>query len=273
LKLQFWDFGAEGKPALILVHGSRDHARNWDWVARGLRDAYHVYALDLRGHGNSAWAPGAIYSFFEHVLDLAAFLDIVNAYPVSIIGHSLGAIVALLYAGTYPERVGKLVAIEGLGVGPLTETPPPPGERLRRWIGKVRGVDQRTVRSYPALEAAVARMQEANPFLSAEMARHLTVHGTNWNADGSLVWKFDQYTRVLPPFMLTPEDLRGFLSAIACPTLLFWGRQSFARDPEIDPQAQAIPHRKIVKVDQAGHWLHHDQLETFLRETRAFLTT
>src|SRR5262249_59336916 len=59
LKLQFWDWGTEGKPTVILIHGGLDHARNWDWVARALRDDYHVYAIDLRGHGNSAWAPGA----------------------------------------------------------------------------------------------------------------------------------------------------------------------------------------------------------------------
>ena len=70
LKLQFWDWGTGGKPVLILVHGSRDHARSWDWIARALRDDYHVYALDLRGHGNSAWAPGALYSPAEHILDL-----------------------------------------------------------------------------------------------------------------------------------------------------------------------------------------------------------
>ena len=59
LKLQFWDWGTPGKPVVILVHGSRDHARSWDAVARTLREDYHVYAIDLRGHGNSAWGTGA----------------------------------------------------------------------------------------------------------------------------------------------------------------------------------------------------------------------
>src|SRR5437660_8727434 len=90
LKLQFWDWGTEGKPALILVHGGLDHARSWDWVARDLRDDFHIYALDLRGHGNSAWAPGALYSAAEHLLDLSALADIINQFPVRIIGHSLG---------------------------------------------------------------------------------------------------------------------------------------------------------------------------------------
>ena len=271
LKLQFWDWGTAGKPVLILVHGSRDHARSWDWVARALRDDYHVYALDLRGHGNSAWAPGALYSVAEHILDLTVFADIINAYPVRIVSHSLGAIVSLYWAGTYPVKVSRIVAVEGVGVGPLGTTPPPAPEQMRAWIQKVRDIENRPPHAYPRLEDAVARMRVANPFLSAEVAEHLTLHGTNWNAEGSLVWKFDNYTRVIHPFGLDLAGAREILGQITCPTLLFWGRHSFARDPETDPQADAIPNRRIVKVDQAGHWLHHDQLELFLRETKAFL--
>src|ERR1019366_6720696 len=88
LKLQFWDYGQDGKPPLILVHGGLDHARMWDSVARSLREDYHVYAVDLRGHGNSAWAPGAIYSMVEYVLDLAVLIDIICKEPVRLVGHS-----------------------------------------------------------------------------------------------------------------------------------------------------------------------------------------
>lgn len=271
LKLQFWDWGTPGKPVVILIHGSRDHARSWDRVARVLRQDYHVYALDLRGHGNSAWATGALYSVAEHLLDLAVFADIIRRYPVRLVSHSLGAIVSLYYAGAYPDRVARLVAVEGVGVGPLGSTPPPAPERMRNWIAKVRNVEQNAARTYPTLSAAVARMKEKNPFLTEEVAEHLTLHGTNWNAAGELVWKFDPYTRVIYPFGFDLKDACELLGQITCPVLLFWGRQSFARDPESDPQAAAIPNRRIVKVDQAGHWLHHDQLDLFLRETRAFL--
>jgi pimeloyl-ACP methyl ester carboxylesterase len=271
LKLQFWDWGSAGKPVLILLHGSRDHARSWDWVARALRDDYHVYAIDLRGHGNSAWAPGALYSIAEHMLDLTVFADIIKAYPVRIVSHSLGAIVSLYWAGTYPEKVSRLVAIEGVGVGPLGTVVPPAHVRMRKWIERVRDIENHPPHPYKTLADAVARMRAVNPFLSAEVAEHLTLHGTNWNAEGSLVWKFDNYTRAIYPFGLDLAGAREILSQIACPTLLFWGRQSFARDPETDPQAEAIPGRRIVKVDQAGHWLHHDQLELFLRETKEFL--
>src|SRR5258708_12114115 len=89
LKLQFWDYGQDGKPALVLVHGALDHARNWDWVAQALCEHYHVYALDLRGHGNSAWAPGATYSVADHVPDLSPLLDIIDEFPIRLLAHPL----------------------------------------------------------------------------------------------------------------------------------------------------------------------------------------
>jgi pimeloyl-ACP methyl ester carboxylesterase len=272
LKLQFWDWGREGKPVMLLVHGGLDHARSWDWVARALRNDFHVYALDLRGHGNSAWAPGALYSVAEHVLDLSGLADIVQGFPVHIMGHSLGAVVSLVYSGIYPDRVKKVVAIEGVGLPPvrrLDQTPP--AERMRQWIEKVRGAEQRTPHSYPDLASAVARMKEANPFLSDEVARHLTLHGTNWNADGSMIWKFDNFARLGAPYGMNVAEMSAVLGCIQCPVLLFWGRESFAMDPELAPESAVLRDLRIVKVDRAGHWVHHDQLGVFLHETRKFL--
>jgi len=272
LKLQFWDWGTNGKPSLILVHGGLDHARSWDATARALRDDYHVYALDLRGHGNSAWAPGALYSLAEHLLDLSALADIINAFPLTMIGHSLGGVLTLLYAGIYPGHVAKVVAIEGLGPPPGHRIHKPASERLRDWIEQVRKMENRTPHSYPNLESAVARMKEANPFLSDEVAEHLTLHGTNWNADGSIIWKFDNYARIFPPYGTNIDDAKEVLTRITCPALLFWGRRSWAQDPEIDGRAQVIKNHRLVKVDDAGHWVHHDQLDLFLRETKTFLS-
>lgn len=271
LKLQFWDWGQDGKPPLLLVHGGLDHARNWDWVARALRDEFHVYALDLRGHGNSAWAPGAIYSVAEHVLDLSALADVIGDLPVYLIGHSLGGFVALHYAGIYPDRVKKVVAIEGIGTPIGHRFNRPASERLRSWVESVRKIEKREARSYPNLDAAVARMKEANPHLSDEVARHLTRHGTNWNSDGSLIWKFDNYARIFPPYGSNREDLLEILGQITSPALLFWGTESFISNPEEGGLAKAIRDYRLVTVPNAGHWLHHDQLQIFLDETKRFL--
>lgn len=271
LKLQFWDYGLDSRPALVLVHGGLDHARNWDWVARSLREHYHVYALDLRGHGNSAWAPGAMYSVAEHVLDLSALLDVINEFPLRLIGHSLGGGIVLHYAGVYPDRVYKAVSIEGLGVPPESKIHGPAPQQLQYWIESVRDIEKRKQKSYPSLEAAIARMKEANPHLSDEVAKHLTLHGTNWEPDGSLVWKFDNFARLFPPYGHAIDDTAEIYARITCPILLFWGLESFLPVPETDPRRRAIRDCRMVRVENAGHWLHHDQLERFLRESTAFL--
>jgi pimeloyl-ACP methyl ester carboxylesterase len=272
LKLQFWDYGSDNKPALVLVHGALDHARNWDWVAHSLCRHYHVYALDLRGHGNSAWAPGAAYTVAEHVLDLSALLDIINDFPIRLIGHSLGGGIVLHYAGVYPVRVKKAVSIEGLGFPEGHAMHGPASERVRRWIENIRDLEKRRPKSYPSLEAAVARMREANPRLSDEVARNLTLHGTNWDSDGSLLWKFDAYARAFPPYGHHMTDAVELLSQITSPTLFFWGQESFLPLPDQDPRYLAIPHRRLIKVPGAGHWLHLDALDLFLRESTSFLT-
>ena len=104
-----------------------------------------------------------------------------------------------------------------------------------------------------------------------EVAEHLTLHGTNWNSDGSIIWKFDNYARFFPPYGANFEEAAEVLRQISCPALLFWGRASFARDPEVTGEAAAIRDHRVVRVEQAGHWLHHDQLEVFLTETKKFL--
>ena len=273
LKLQFWDYGQDGKPALVLVHGGLDHARSWDWVARSLREHYHVYALDLRGHGNSAWAPGAMYSIAEHVLDLSTLLDIIADFPMRLVGHSLGGIIVLHYAGLYPDRVLRAVSIEGIGFPGKHRVHGPASQRFRSWMDAVRSSEGRAARSYPNLEAATARMQEANPHLSDEVARHLALHGTNWNSDGSMTWKFDNYARAIPPYGHHMDDAVEIFGHIASPTLLFWGLESFAPPPEGDPRFQAIRDCRLITVPEAGHWVHHDQLDLFLTETTAFLNS
>jgi pimeloyl-ACP methyl ester carboxylesterase len=271
LKLQFWDYGTAGKPTLLLVHGGLDHARNWDWVARALREDFHVIAADLRGHGNSTHAAGALYSVPEHVLDLSALADVVNAFPVYLIGHSYGGIIASSYAAAYPERVKKLISIEGLGLPPQHRAFTPASKRLRRWIEEIRQIEKREARSYATLDDAVARMQEANPHLSDEQARHLTLHGTNWNADGSLAWKFDNFARPFAPQGFSFADQLELFSQIVAPTLLFWGEESPFPAPDADGRLAALPNARFVKVPRAGHWVHHDQLDFFLAEAKPFL--
>jgi pimeloyl-ACP methyl ester carboxylesterase len=273
LRLHYVDWGNAGAPPLVLVHGGRDHARSWDWVARELRGDWHVVAPDLRGHGDSSWALGGMYAVADFVLDLANLIDALRVDRVHLVGHSLGGAVSLMYTGVFPERVAKLVAIEGLG-------PPPqllerlkdrkPWERMQDWVKQMRDLAGRLPRRYPSLEAAAARMREENAFLSEEQALHLTVHGVNRNEDGTHSWKFDNYVRAFAPYRFDVDDMRALWSRIECPTLLVRGADSWASDPVKDGRIEPFRNARAVTIPSAGHWVHHDQLAEFLRVLRGF---
>ncbi len=271
LKLHFWDWGNNNKPNLILVHGSRDHARSWNLVVDAFRSDFRVVAPDLRGHGDSSWAAGAMYSIPEYVLDISALIDIIGKWPVYLIGHSLGGAIVLQYAGVYPGRVKKVVSIEGFGPVPEKLMPHPAHERLRKWIENMRDFESRMPHRYPTLEAAAVRMREANPHLSEELARQLTLFGSNWHPDGTLVWKFDNYVRALSPYGFNMEDAQEIWRQISCPALLFRGLESWTVDPEKDGRIHSIPFYRLVNVPGAGHWVHHDQPAIFIEETMRFL--
>ena len=271
LKLHFWDWGNKGKPNLILVHGGMDHARSWDRVAEAFRDDFRVLAPDLRGHGDSNWAPGAIYSVAEYVLDLSALADIVGGFPLYLIGHSLGAAVVLQYAGIYADRVRKLIAIEGVAPPPSIMPIRPAHERLRTWIEAMRDFENRLPRKYPSLEAAYERMHKANSYLSHETARHLTLLGSNWSADGTLTWKFDNFVRAISPYDFDRKETREIWSQIQCPVLLIHGADSWTGDPRKEGRIPAIPRHRLINVAKAGHWVHHDQPDIVIKAARNFL--
>jgi len=104
LRLHYLVYGDEKRPPVLLVHGGRDHARMWDQVAQALVDQYAVYALDLRGHGDSDWAIGDQYSLPEMTADLAPFVEQLGRWPLPVVGHSLGGAIVLQYAGVFPDR-------------------------------------------------------------------------------------------------------------------------------------------------------------------------
>ena len=274
LRLHYVDWGCAEKPALLLIHGGRDHCRNWDWTAAALRDDWHVIAPDLRGHGDSEWSRDGSYTMAGYIYDLAQLIHQQHLAPVAIIAHSLGGNIALRYAGLYPETVAKLVAIEGLGPRP---SPGASGativERMDGWVREQRALAGRLPRRYPSIEDAFRRMQEENPHLTAEQARHLTIHGVNQNEDGTYSWKFDNYVRAWPPYDMSTRDIALLWSRISCPTLLLYGKESRSGNPLEDDRTKPFRHARVVGVDDAGHWLHHDRLPEFLRIVGEFLVT
>lgn len=274
LRLHYVDWGNEDAPPLLLIHGGRDHCRNWDWVAEQLRDDYHIIAPDLRGHGDSQWMIGGSYNQVDYVYDIAQLLYQTKMTPVSIISHSLGGSIALMYAGLFPDTVTRLVAIEGMGPPPQMikeRIEVPIEERLQFWINDLRKASSRVPRRYQSLEDAYDRMQTENPHLTEAQARHLTIHGSNQNEDGTYSWKFDNYVRTFSPVGVPFEEQYKMYGRITCPTLLVRGTESWASDPHSDGRASHFQNVRVASIENAGHWVHHDQLDEFMALTREFL--
>ncbi len=275
LRLHYVDCGFTTAPPLVIVHRrSWDHSRNWDWIAEALRHDWHVIAPDLRGHGDSAWTTDGNYGFAGFIADLAQLVDQQRLAPVTLMGHSLGGNICVRYTGIHPDRVKKLVAIEGLGPSAKAvaeRTARPIADRMQAWIDEQRGLSSRMPHRYPSIEEALKRMQEQNPHLSPQQARHLTQYGVNQNEDGTYSWKFDNYFRSRPPFEMTADDIHGLWRRVTCPALLVHGKESFGTDPLTDGRAAFFSTARVVMVERAGHWVHHDRLDLYLDLVREFL--
>lgn len=271
LKLNYLDWGNEGAPLLLLVHGIRDHARSWDWTARALRRDWRVIAPDLRGHGDSQWSADGSYLSSAHVLDIADLIDSLGQEQLTIVGHSFGGGVVSRYSASFPDRVRKLALVEGLGPSPDTRAEwarQGPVGRTRDWIEKRRAA-ARPPRRLATLEEAVARMSAANQHLTEAQARHLAIHGARRNGEG-YSWKYDPLVSVFPPEEFSAQN-SGVWSEIVCPTLLFYGTESWTANPEADGRAAHFRDHRTLVFEGAGHWLHHDRFDDFIAALRDFL--
>jgi pimeloyl-ACP methyl ester carboxylesterase len=272
LQLRYLDWGNPSAPLLLLVHGICEHARSWDWTARALCREWHVVAPDLRGHGDSAWSPDKSYLSSCYLVDIANLMEALPHERAAVVAHSLGGNVMARFTAVFPERVTKLVLIEGLG--PSEEAfadwdRQGPVQRTRAWIDMQRAAPDGSPRVFESIAEAQTRLMKANPRLSVELALHLARHAVRPHARGYR-WKHDPLVSAF-----APEDfaLAGsfFWKEIANPTLLFQGAESWTANPERDGRAVHFRDRRTVVVEGAGHWVHHDQFESFIASLQAFL--
>lgn len=272
VRMHYLDFGGSGAP-LLFVHGGRDHAHTWDFIAPAFTDSHRVFAVDLRGHGDSDWVSGGLYTALEHVVDLAGLGALLSSEPLRLVGHSFGSAVCLRWAGLQPSRVEMVAAIEGFGP-PQTHASQvlPHAEYVRDWlnvrVAQDRGAGRRTCAT---VDEAARRIRDVNPRLSPELARHLAAHGIRRQADGGLAWKFDPAVRQWAPYGLDRREAVGIYSLVTCPVLILRGLDSWVADPATNPLVQALARREVVDVPGAGHWVHHDQAEHVITTLRAWL--
>ena len=270
LRLSYWSWGDESAPPLVLIHGRRDHARAWDRVAGSLCDQYHVVALDLRGHGDSAWSAGSHYAPTEFMLDIVRLIGLLGG-RAAVIAHSFGAGLTLFTAGVFPERFERLVAIEAVYPRLYADHGPGPAQ-LREWAHDAQSYETRQERTYATVADAAAHMRKANPRLTVSVSEHLARWGTR-SVAGGVTWKFDPWLRTQHGLDVRASEVTRYWGNIACPVLHIIGGESAMDRASFQglPIESYFRDARSVRVEGAGHWLHHERFEPTLGLLRNFL--
>lgn len=248
---------ADGVPVLAL-HGWLDNAASFDGVAP-LLPGLRLVCLDMPGHGLSEHLPpGQLYAFVDWVAHAHEATVALGWSHFCLLGHSLGAAVSSVLAGTFPARVQRLALVEGLG--PISEDPKHAAERLARSIdeqGRKRG---RTAPVYEHEDEAVRRLAASMNRLSPESARTLCRRGLR-AVEGGVTWRSDPRLRLPSRMRLTEEQVLTFLRAIECPTLLVRGSEGSPFAPKVaSARVRALRDGRVVERP-GGHHLHLDHPE------------
>jgi pimeloyl-ACP methyl ester carboxylesterase len=247
LRLHYIDYGNDGAPWVVCVHGLTGNAHNFDALAPHLAAKYHVISVDVRGRGDSNWGPPTEYLNQNYVTDLAKMLEGLGIARASLIGTSMGGIISMMYAGGWPERVERLVIND---IGP--EIDPAGMARIASYVGEAperfKDIGE-VVKYYKENYPAMAKLED---IVVADQVKWSVKPGT----DGALAWKMDPNVR-RPLRGATAQqrfDLWVPYARIACPTLIVRGADSDILDRgTASRMCKVLKHAKVVEVPGVGH--------------------
>jgi pimeloyl-ACP methyl ester carboxylesterase len=281
--LQTWGdvaLATEARPTLVLLHGWMDVGASFQFVVDALDEiegpVRHIVAPDWRGFGCTTGPATDSYWFADYLGDLDALLDALSpAAPVDLVGHSMGGNVAMLYAGVRPQRIRRLVNLEGFGM-PATRPSEAPG-RYAKWLDALREPAQ--LRPYADLDAVAARLCANNPLLGADKAAWLAPHWAERRDDGQWHLRADAAHKRLNPTLYRVDEVLAVWQRIQAPMLWVdgdrtdttrWWDQRFPRE-EFDQRLAVVPRLQRHRLSPCGHMLHHDQPEALATRLLAFL--
>lgn len=274
LHVRLW--GPDEAPLIVLLHGWCDVAASWQFVVDAFMAEWRVVAPDWRGFGLSQWNHD-VYWFPDYIADLdALLLHYSPGSPVRLVGHSLGGNAACIYAGIRPERIARLVNLEGLGLRRYQPEEAP--ERYANWLDQLR--DTPSFRSYPDRAAFAARLQKENPRLSDEKAAWLAWQMGEDDGAGGIRLAADPFHRWVNPIIYRVEEVMAHWRRVTAPVLWvtapdsFVFKRLFAHDSdEYRARIACFKDIREARIEDSGHNMHHDQPAEIARLIEEFLST
>ncbi len=273
--LRCWDAhggSADAPPTVFLLHGWMDVSASFQFVVDRLPRHWRLLAPDWRGFGCTERAPADTYWFPDYLGDLEALLAaFAPQEAVDLVGHSMGGNLALLYAGVRPQRVRRLVNLDGLGL-PATQPSQAPG-RYAKWLDALaRGA---SMRDYPSRQAVVERLMRNNPRLPADRAAFLALHWAREKPDGRCELLGDPAHRLPSPILYRVDETLACWREVRADVLFVTAgitdeRSVFAQMPDYAERLRAIRSLRRVTVADAGHMLHHERPDEIARLIEEF---
>ena len=256
LRLHYLDWGTAAEPPLILLHGIARHAHTFDHIVPAFTRDYRVIALDMRGHGDSAWSPEGAYLVEDHVKDLEAVIRELGLTRVTLWGNSTGGRVVQVYAGLHPDMVARLI-VEDVG-------PERPQNIAESFANRVR----REAGGWGSEDDLVNQLKTQAPRTPEPILRTYARFGTARRADGRLIWKYDP--NLVKGFVETA--LWQYVSKITSPTLFVIGGASPIVPAETQQRLRTtLPDCEVVVMPGLGHYPNEENTAGFLAIARPFL--
>jgi pimeloyl-ACP methyl ester carboxylesterase len=278
--VRIWGEPAPGMVPLVMVHGWMDVAASYQFVVDAFKQDRYVIAPDWRGYGLTESPAADNYWFPDYLADLDFLIDhYAPDTPVDLVGHSMGGNVAMLYAGSRPQRIRRLVNLEGFGM-PATRPASAP-TRYAQWMDQLKALHrgEMDLKGYESAEGVARRLMKTNRRLVQDKADWLARHWAKPDAEG--VWRIlgDPAHKIVNANLYRVDEVLAIYGAITAPLLAveasddsltgWWkGRYTLA---EYHERLKAVADVRVGRIADAGHMLHHDQPQALASMVEDFL--
>jgi len=256
LRMHYVDWGGEGKPPLVMVHGLDRNARTFDHLATRFTSKYRVIAIDMRGHGDSGWDPQGRYLVEDHLGDLEGIVQQLKLRNLVLWGNSTGGRVVQVFAGQHPDLVSHVISED---VGP---------ERPRQIADNYAKRVQQEQAGWASEEELLAQLKKGNPRMPTAVLEPYVRYGTKKRADGRIEWKRDP--QLVKGFVAT--DLWRFVRNIRAPILyIIGGRSNIVPAETQDELRKTLPNAQIITIPDVGHYPSDEKTDEVVTIVNRFL--